>query len=226
MCLPITAICTTLGNLVENEPDPCEFIFDGEAKDAGEHLLRLVGVTNPNYRLPSDIVLSKRFIINPKEVTISWGNTQLTYNGKLQLPTIVAEGAVAGEGNTVFAVEGAAKNVGSYTAVITGIADTNYTIAAGDREKVFTIAKATVEISEYARPDWISGETPGEEKLPTITNIEGVTATIKYYTDEACTNEYTGSFDNAPAGKYWVELSVESTANYDGIRKEIGRAHV
>ena len=216
------ASMATLGNLVENEPDPCEFIFDGEAKDAGEHLLRLVGVTNPNYRLPSDIVLSKRFIINPKEVTISWGNTQLTYNGKLQLPTIVAEGAVAGEGNTVFAVEGAAKNVGSYTAVITGIADTNYTIAAGDREKVFTIAKATVEISEYTRPDWISGETPGEEKLPTITNIEGVTATIKYYTDEACTNEYTGSFDNAPAGKYWVQLSVESTANYDGISKVVG----
>ncbi len=58
--------------------------------------------------------------------------------------------------------------------------------------------------------------------MPTITNIEGVTATIKYYTDEACTNEYTGSFDNAPAGKYWVQLSVESTANYDGISKVVG----
>ncbi|MDE6549916.1 MAG: hypothetical protein K2M44_00205, partial [Clostridia bacterium] len=205
----------------------CNLLFDGEQRDANTidnpvWTIRLVGVDNPNYCLPIDVARSKEYYINPKEVSIVWGSTQLTYNGREQCPTIVADGAIAGESDTVFAVEGKGKNVGSYTAVITGTANTNYTIASGDREKVYTISRATVEIGEYVRPDWTYGETPAEEILPEIKNIDGITPIIKYFTDEACTNEYTGSFEDAPAGKYWVQLTIESTDNYEGLSKVVG----
>ncbi|MDE6550749.1 MAG: hypothetical protein K2M44_04565, partial [Clostridia bacterium] len=216
------ASLATIGRLINNETDSCNFIFDGLAKDAGIHTLTITGVDNPNYRLPSNTQWSMEYVINPKEVSIVWGSTQLTYNGREQCPTIVADGAIAGENDTVFAVEGKGKNVGSYKAVITGTANTNYTIAAGDREKDYTISRAVVEIGEYVRPDWTYGETPAEELLPEIKNIDGITPIIKYFTDEACTNEYTGSFEDAPAGKYWVQLTVESTDNYEGLSKVVG----
>ena len=43
-------------------------------------------------------------------------------------------------------------------------------------------------------------------------------AVVRYYTDEACTQEYTGGFDgNTPAGTYYVLVEVAETENYEGI---------
>lgn len=83
----------------------------------------------------------------------------------------------------------------------------------------WTIAKAQNGWKEgadqYIRDGWKAGETAPAATLPEALFGEAV---VRYYTDEACTQEYTGGFDgNTPAGTYYVLVEVAETENYEGI---------
>lgn len=86
-------------------------------------------------------------------------------------------------------------------------------------EKTFTITQAanTWE-TEYARLGWTFGETPSAETLPAA---KFGTAVVKYYTDEACTNEFIGDFSaTTSAGTYYVKVTVAGTADYTALDKK------
>jgi len=94
----------------------------GEKKDAGEYTAK-ASIDNKNYKLIGD---ETSFKIAPKDVTVEWSNTALTYNGKDQKPSASATTGIAGETLTV-TVAGAKKDVGSYTASAS-ISNGNYTL--------------------------------------------------------------------------------------------------
>ncbi len=95
-----------------------------------------------------------------------------------------------------------------------------WTDSATDEVTVtWTIAKAQNGWKEgadqYIREGWKAGETAPAATLPEALFGEAV---VRYYTDEACTQEYTGGFDgNTPAGTYYVLVEVAETENYEGI---------
>ncbi len=84
-----------------------------------------------------------------------------------------------------------------------------------DLEYPFVIAKAENKwVTEYAREGWTEGDAPSEEAEPCAKYGE---AKISYYTDEACTVEFTGSFEEAKAGVYYVRVTVSEGNNYRSL---------
>ncbi len=70
--------------------------------------------------------------------------------------------------------------------------------------------------TEYYRPDWTEGEPASEE--PVLTPLEAFdngdfSYTIKYFTDEDCTEEYTES--TFKVGKYYVKVYVPEASNWN-----------
>ena len=86
--------------------------------------------------------------VNPKEIGLSWGVTELTYNGVSQVPSVSATGLVNND-EVLIVVTGGEVNVGSnYTAVassLTGDKASNY-ILPNDNSISFIIIKAPLSI--------------------------------------------------------------------------------
>lgn len=103
--------------------------------------------------------LTFTFTINPKPVTINWGDTTFTYNGAEQKPTANATGFIGSDsltltikdsnGNTITE----AKNAGSYTAEATF--SQNYTTTS-ETTKSFTIGKKSLTITLSTQKDKIT----------------------------------------------------------------------
>ena len=72
-------------------------------------------------------------------------------------------------------------------------------------------------VGTYARADWHENKEPSAETLPETT----AAATIRYYKDEECEEEFTGDFADAPAGTYYVKLTT-SDPDYVAIDAVIG----
>ena len=67
--------------------------------------------------------------ITPKEIGVSWGDTELPYTGSAQAPVATATGLVDKEGESCgLTVAGAETNVGDYAATVTDVDNTNYTL--------------------------------------------------------------------------------------------------
>ncbi|MCR5654065.1 MAG: DUF4214 domain-containing protein, partial [Lachnospiraceae bacterium] len=75
--------------------------------------------------------------IAPKEVGLTWGNTDFTYTGSVQTPTVTATGLVGNDTCSV-TVSGGQSNPGTYTATATGLSNNNYTLPA-NKTTSFTI---------------------------------------------------------------------------------------
>ncbi|MDE5618386.1 MAG: hypothetical protein K2I79_02750 [Clostridia bacterium] len=196
---------------------------EGDGKSAGSYHIVVTGLSNNNFKLANTITLETDYEIAKKEITFEWVVGKLVYTGEEQLPEYRANGIVANEDvEEVFKLSGANTKAGNnYTAVAT-LKSNNYTVRNGvDKDGVVTVSAAyAIDRAnngfkiEYDRIDWVSGEKPSIETAPEA-NFGSVT--IKYYTDEALTKEYTGAFDeNTPEGKYWVVVSTETTDDYIG----------
>ena len=98
----------------------------------------------------------------------------------------------------------------------------DYVWAESDTDEVgivWTIAKAPNAWLEgkdsYQREGWKQGESATAATLPAA---QFGNVTVTYYTDQACTIKYEGSFDgNTPAGTYYVVVEVAATDNYEGL---------
>lgn len=95
-----------------------------EIKNAGTYTV-YCKVTNPNYE---DFYSSATVTINQRTVSITWGETQLEYNGKPQFPEVTLGNIVSGDTVYITSKTGEATEVKTtfYTAKITGINDPNY----------------------------------------------------------------------------------------------------
>ena len=80
--------------------------------------------------------------ISQREATLSWGNTNLTYNNSEQKPTCTVSNLVSGDACTV-TVSGAQTNASTsaYTATATALSNNNYKLPAANTQS-FTIGKA------------------------------------------------------------------------------------
>ena len=107
--------------------DVCTVTVEGAEKKVGNYTATATALSNDNYKLPE--AASQAFAIAPKEVTLAWSNTTLTYNGNEQIATATAEG-LFGEDACVVTVEGAAKNVGTHTATAKALDNDNYKLPA------------------------------------------------------------------------------------------------
>lgn len=111
------------------------------ATDIGSHTAKveLSDYTQAkNYKITND---NKTYNITPKIVTLTWGETSLTYNSITQVPDVLVNGVCMGD-SCLANVAGGKKNVGVYTATAT-LSNPNYQIADGYQTKGFEIlAKA------------------------------------------------------------------------------------
>lgn len=157
-------------------------------KNAGTDKTVTVAVTlddaaKTNYVFERDsssktITLSGKGVIEKKAVTIEWGNTSFTYNGKEQKPTAVVRGLIdADVGDVTATVTNGATNAGDYTATasVSGepgeSASGNY-VLGGDATQAFTIAKAPVKVTGV-RADWNSS---GHKVVFSGAKLEGLVA--------------------------------------------------
>ena len=128
--------------------DDCTVVVTGGTSSAGTYTATasLEGYDASNYAIAGDHTVS--FTIAPKEVTISWTNLDLTYNGKTQAPKASVSGIIDGDDCKV-KVQGGEVLAGSYvaTATLTGKAAANYVIAEGYATTSYTIAEAPAEPS-------------------------------------------------------------------------------
>ncbi len=102
------------------------------ATNAANNLMAIAQeLDNDNYTLEGCTTNKALFNITPKKVSITWGNTQLVYNGQVQHPEITVSGLL-NDDETEVAVDGAQINVTPrgtvYTATATGLTNFNYVL--------------------------------------------------------------------------------------------------
>lgn len=123
------------------EGDTVTLSVSGAQKNAGQHTATVTS-KNANYAINNPTV---GFTISKRNITLTWGNTTLTYNAKTQTPTATAttSGNMVSGDTVVINVSGGQKNVGSYTATAT-TSNINYTI--DNSRESFTISPLTVDV--------------------------------------------------------------------------------
>lgn len=117
-----------------------ELSVEGMQKNAGEYIATAVS-DNKNYLLSS---LQTRFVILPKELTVSWDNLSMVYNGYAQLPKAILNGTVEKD-NVAVSVSGGQKDVGTWQAAA-NITDSNYTLSQSTKTTSFEITKYEISV--------------------------------------------------------------------------------
>ena len=179
-----------------------------------EYTLIFTPTDTENY---DPVEIKVKVTVNPKEIGITWGTTEFTYDGDAKLPTAsVTEGsAINGDplGLTVALVEtieGAGTNAGTYTAKVTGITGdkaANYKLPANITTS-FVIKNAS-----QSKPENLTGnqETILNKADGTIT---GLTMDMEWSKEENGT--YTAVSDvnmTFAAGTYYVRKAAKD--NHD-----------
>ena len=111
--------------------------------DAGEFAITPSGLTADNYEIE---FVAGKLTVEPKAVSIAWGQSSFAYNGAAQVPTATAEGLLNSD-KCGLTVAGAATNVGKYTATVTGLNNRNYKLPATGLEQSFEIAKIPLTVT-------------------------------------------------------------------------------
>lgn len=123
----------------------------GAATEAGEYTVTALRFYDSNYTISDSSEKSVKYIIKPKQVDVTWSNTELTYNGQSQAPTATATG-VKGEKIDLVVIGGQInanliddKLINTYTALAT-TGSPNYTVNPATARQEFTIEPYTVTV--------------------------------------------------------------------------------
>ena len=162
--------------------DDCSITVSGAAKEVGTYTATATVVCNDNYKLPTEN-LEVQFEITPKEISVSWDQTSLVYNGTEQAPTATAEGLVNDDDCSI-TVSGAAKEVGTYTASATVMCNDNYKLPIENFEVQFEIFAginlASLTSDLVVQDGYVLGGTLDGSKQPyKISIADGATVTLK-----------------------------------------------
>ena len=116
------------------------------------------GLTSNNYSIT---FVDGTLTVAQKEATLSWTNTELTYNGTAQKPTASVSNIVTGDACTVtVSGEQTDASTSAYTATATELSNANYKLPTTPTQ-TFTIGKAALTITADAK-NKTYGETDPE----------------------------------------------------------------
>ena len=188
--------------------------------DASEYAITPSGLTADNYEIE---FVAGKLTVEPKAVSIAWGQSSFAYNGAAQVPTATAEGLLNSD-KCGLTVAGAATNVGKYTATVTGLNNRNYKLPATGLEQSFEIAKIPLTVTAK-NATIVYGDEPsnasvefngfvGEDNEKSLNGSLIYSYDYKQYGD---VGEYTITPSGLTADNYEIEfvagkLSVEPKA--------------
>ena len=207
--------------IIEYKPIDANVYTTTAPVNAGKYKVRATLKGDNNYETVSAVY---NFVIYPKEVTLTWGETEFIFNGKDQVPSVTVSGFV-GTDELTADVAGAATAVGTHTATVlslNGKAADNYKLPA-DTRKTFTIIKAELPDDEgdnpakLTMPGWTYGDSAPDPVIEN--NIGGGTVNFSYAKDTVAEGgEDTLDYVNgkpSEAGSYIVKAEIGATENYE-----------
>ena len=201
----------------------------GVPKNAGTYYVKAQIPESANYNAGT---ATGTFEIKPLPVKLDWSSSDLTYNGKDQTVTAKVTNALPGdtftltyETNETYTNTG--KNARKYTAKVTALGNTNYSLSEEESVYSWEIKKAstTNSASKVSINGWTYGGYNGAKNTPSIDpslNPENQTVQYTYYTDGACSTQ-TSTKNGAEteggvpknAGTYYVKAQIPESANYN-----------
>ena len=190
----------TLSGCVEADADLCENPeVDGAAYDVGEYEASLY-FDSEFYFIP-EASRSIKYEIKPKELSVEWGETTLSYNGEEQIPQVTVTGCAGEEADLCEnpIVDGSEFDAGVYEAVLS-IDSSNYVLPEGTDSAEYEITPIELGV------EW--GETSleynGGEQAPQVT----LSGCVEADADLCANPEVDGSeFD---AGSYEASLYFDN----------------
>lgn len=210
---PVFTWDVTAGELVEGETLEGLKVEREDRDDAGNYALKLTQTkgANPNYNIR---FADGTFTINQRLLTVKWGTTEFTYDGKEHCPEATL-GNVIDKDDLGATVEGSQTEVGGpYTATLnkklTGKAAGNYTLPADGLTCEFSIKNAPQDAPVVqAEAETVSGKKDGK--------ITGVDATMEWRAQGAAEYQAVGEgvteLKDLAAGVY--EVRYQAKTNYD-----------
>lgn len=211
---PVFTWAITSGELVEGESlqgIEIEREDDDNVREGGYALqLTQPEGANPNYSIT---FVDGTFTINQRVLTVTWGTTEFTYDGKEHCP-VATLGNVIGKDDLGATVEGSQVEAGdSYQAnltALTGKAAGNYALPTEGLTCDFSIKNAAQGAPVVqAAAETVSGKRDGK--------ITGVDATMEWRAKDAdeyqAVDEGTAELTGLAAGMY--EVRYQAKANYD-----------
>ena len=165
---------------------------------------------NPNYSIT---FVKGALTIQPLGAQLSWSNTNLTYNGKVQKPTAAMSNLLPGDTCTV-TVTGGQTDAGSYTATATALSNGNYTLPANVTAD-FSIAPKDITVMITPNGGVYAGTiTPAAAELTGVCDGDTVEVTLTY-TGTANDGTVVNSTDTPTlAGTYTVTATI-ADSNYN-----------
>ena len=179
------------------EGDSCTVTVTGGQKDAGTYTAEVTKISNSNYKLPADATTT--FTIQEKEIKVTWGKTEFTYDKTAKCPAATATGLENNDTCGILVI-GEAVNAGTHTATAVKTTNKNYKLS-GKEAISFTIAPKEIGI-RWGKTEFIYD---GTAKLP----IAEATGLEK---GDTCTITVKG--EATDAGTYTAEAVRVSNENY------------
>ena len=168
-------------------------------------------VDNTNYALPANGT-AHQFTIAPAELTVTWTDMGLTYNGRKQSPAAELKGVQAGDTCTVTVTGGqtdtnAKTGTNSYQATAV-IADANYTLK--NATCTFTIAQKSIKdaVVKLAPGDMLHTGAEVTQSVDSVT-VDGVTLSASDY-------EVAGSSTLTATDFGVYTITLKGIGNYTG----------
>ena len=176
-----------------------------EGEDVGEYNITQGTLTAGNNYAIS--YTGAKLTISQKEATLTWSNTEFTYNGQEQKPTATVSNLVGNDQCTV-TVSGAT-NAGNHTSTASALSNANYKLPDA-KTQGFTISKALLFIwaGNYSMEQ---GAALPEFQAEYSGFVNGETETVMATKPTLTTTATSAS----PHGKYDVVVSGAVAANYD-----------
>lgn len=210
----VPSVTVSIGNVVA----PTDTYTTGYANntDAGtETNIPTVTITDVDNDLWIINTAPRTFVINPRNVTLTWTNTELEYTGTEQKPTLTVGNIVEGETLTITVSINEADggiNRGTYTATATIEENSNYVLPTD------VPLTTSYTINQKILGD---GTDPASDISIDITyNGEAYIVTVKQggstILTEGESNDYTETGSVTTNGKYYIVTVTGSDNNYGG----------
>lgn len=177
--------------------DSCMVTVTGGQKDAGTYTAEVTKISNSNYKLPADATTT--FTIQEKEIKVTWGKTEFTYDKTAKCPAATATGLENNDTCGILVI-GEAVNAGTHTATAVKTTNKNYKLS-GKEAISFTISPKEIGI-RWGKTEFIYD---GTAKLP----VAEATGLEK---GDSCTITVKG--EATDAGTYTAEAVRVSNENY------------